>query len=60
MRFHYRIMAVALLIAGLAAGVAALQQGEGAGLGDLADPGYWMALGGELLGAKSGGWCACS
>ncbi len=57
MRFYHKIMLVAVTVAVLSAGASALPGAENA---DLADPGYWMALGQEIVGASENGWCSCS
>ena len=57
MRFYHKIMLIAVAVAVLSAGVAALPEAQS---GDLADPGYWLAVGQEMIGAVENGWCSCS
>jgi len=61
MRFHNKIMLAALCFTLLVAGTRAFPGAEGAAdLTYLADPGFWLALGENLVGAQENGWCSCS
>ncbi|MCF3593607.1 hypothetical protein LZG00_06305 [Rhodobacteraceae bacterium LMO-12] len=57
MRFHQWIMLVALAVAVLTAGASALPGSEST---DITDPGYWLAVGQEVIGVSENGWCSCS
>ncbi|WP_161594536.1 hypothetical protein [Marimonas lutisalis] len=55
MRFHHKIILLALVVAALATGVS----GVAADTARVADPGWWLALGEGLIGASENGWCSC-
>lgn len=57
MRFYHKIILLALCLTFLAAGIGRLSLDESA---DLADPGYWLAVGQEIVGMSENGWCKCS
>lgn len=57
MRFYHKIILLALCVTFLAAGISAL---PGVVSADLADPGYWKAMGQEIVGISENGWCKCS
>lgn len=59
MQFYHKIILTALFFTALVAGAQALPGAERA-VTDLADPGFWMALGEGLVGAQESGWCTCS
>lgn len=54
MKFHHKIILLALSFSMLVAGAQALPGADGAQ--DLADPGYWVALGEGLIGIGENGW----
>lgn len=57
MRFHHKIILVALTVAVLTAGASAL---PGAETVDIVNPGYWLAVGQQVIGVSENGWCSCS
>ena len=57
MRFYHKIILLALSVAALTAGASALPGTESS---DLIDPGYWFALGQQMVGMSENGWCSCS
>ena len=57
MRFHYKIVLAALAVSLVAAGAGAI---AGPGAADIADPGFWLAIGEGLVGVQENGWCKCS
>ena len=59
MKFHHKIIAAALGFSLIVAGARVLAGGPDV-MDDLTDPGFWVALGENLVGAQVHGWCRCS
>lgn len=57
MKFHHKIILAALSFTLIVAGAKAYTGAEGS---DLVDPGFWAAMGEELIGVEESGWCKCS
>ena len=55
MRFHHKIILLALVVTAVMTGVTRLSADSPA----MTDPGWWLALGEGLIGVAENGWCNC-
>ncbi len=58
MAFYQKIILAALAVTVVGAG-AGLITAQEAATPVVADPGWWLALGEELIGTSENGWCRC-